>query len=119
MDIAVNQPGALPDGKAKIEDADDWGYQLFFGMQYQISDKTLFGAVYRGKADIELRGDFEITDTVLPVIPSGRVNAGWDNPQLLEIGLSHKLSEEMTIFLQADWEDWSVFSENTFGVADN
>ena len=116
MDIAVNQPGALPDGQAEIEDADDWGYQLFFGLQYQITDETMLGAVYRSKADIELRGDFKITDTVLPVIPSGRVNAGWDNPQLLEVGLSHKINEDMTIFLQADWEDWSVFSENTFGV---
>lgn len=80
MDVAVNQPGALPDGKVEIEDADDWGHQFFFGMQYQLNDKTLFGAVYRSEAEVDLSGDFEIKDTILPNTPSGRVEAGWDNP---------------------------------------
>ncbi len=117
MDIAINQPGVLPDGQAKIEDADDWGHQFFFGMQYQLNDNTLFGVVYRSEAEIELSGDFEINGTVLPVTPSGRVEAGWDNPQLIEVGLSYELADNMTIFLQADWEDWSAFSENTFQIS--
>ncbi|MDH3609785.1 MAG: outer membrane protein transport protein [Gammaproteobacteria bacterium] len=117
MDVAVNQPGALPDGKVEIEDADDWGVQLFLGMQYQLNDKTLLGVVYRSEAEIELSGDFKIKDTILPNTPSGRVEAGWDNPQLLEIGLSYEVDDNMTIFLQADWEDWSAFSENTFQVS--
>lgn len=117
MDIAVNQPGALPDGKVEIEDADDWGHQFFLGMQYQLNDKTLLGLVYRSKAEIELSGDFKIKDTILPNTPSGRVEAGWDNPQLLEVGLSYDLDDNKTIFFQADWEDWSEFSENTFQVS--
>ncbi len=117
MDIAINQPLALPDGKAEIEDADDWGYQLFLGMQYQLNDKTLFGLVYRSEADIELSGDFKIKNTILPNTLSGRVEAGWDNPQLLELGLSYEVADNMTIFFQANWEDWSAFSENTFQIA--
>jgi long-chain fatty acid transport protein len=117
MDIAVNQPGALPDGKVKIEDADDWGHQFFSGMQYQLNDKTLLGLMYRSKAEVELSGDFKIKDTILPNTPSGRVNVGWDNPQLLEVGLSYDIKEDLTMFLQADWEDWSEFSNNRFGVS--
>ncbi len=117
MDIAINQPLALPDGKAEIKDADDWGHQLFLGMQYQLNDKTLLGIVYRSEAEIELSGDFKIKDTILPNIPSGRVEAGWDNPQLIEVGLSYEVADNMKIFLQADWEDWSAFSENTFQIS--
>lgn len=117
MDIAVNQPGVLPDGQVKIEDADDWGYQFFLGMQYQLNDKTLLGVVYRSETEVDLSGDFEINGTVLPVTPSGRAEAGWDNPQLIEVGLSYEVDDNMTIFLQADWEDWSAFSENTFEIS--
>jgi long-chain fatty acid transport protein len=117
MDIAVNQPGALPDGKVEIEDADDWGHQFFLGMQYQLNDKTLLGLVYRSEAEIELSGDFKIKDTILPTTPSGRAEAGWDNPQLLEVGLSYDLDDNKTIYFQADWEDWSAFSDNTFQVS--
>ncbi len=117
MDIAINQPGALPDGQVKIEDVDDWAPQLFLGTQYQLTDKALLGVVYRSKAEIELSGNFEINDTVLPVTPSGRVEAGWDNPQLIEVGLSYEVDDKLTVFLQADWEDWSEFSENTFQIS--
>ena len=116
MDIAVNLPGDA-DGEAKIEDADDWGYQPFLGIQYQLNDKTMLGVVYRGKAEIDLSGDFKIKDTPLPNTPSGKAKVGWDNPQLVEVGLSYEIDDKMTLFLQADWEDWSEFSENTFQVS--
>ena len=117
MDLAINQPGALPDGQAKIEDADDWAPQLFLGMQYQLNDKTRLGIVYRSEANIDLSGDFEINGTVIPATPSGKVEAGWDNPQLLEVGLSYEVNDNLTVFAQADWEDWSTFSENTFQIS--
>ena len=118
MDVAINQSiiGA-PDGKAEIEDADDWGYQLFFGTQYQLTDKTLLGLVYRSEAEIDLSGDFKIKNTVLPFTPSGNVSAGWDNPQLLEVGIKHEITNDKVIYLQAGWEDWSTFSENTFQIS--
>ena len=34
-----------------------FGYQPFFGLQYQPTDRLLIGLVYRAKADIELKGD--------------------------------------------------------------
>ena len=117
MDIAVNQPGVLPDGKAELEELDDWGYGLFFGLQYQLTDKAMLGVVYRSEAEIELSGDFEINDTVLPFNPSGRAEAGWDNPQVIEVGLSYEVNDVLTMFFQADWEDWSAFSSNTFQIS--
>jgi len=115
IDFAVNQPG-LPDGQVKIEDADDWGHQFFAGLQYQFNDKTRLGVVYRSDADIDLSGDFEVNGTALPIAPSGKAKIGWDNPQLLEIGLSYDVNENLTVFTQADWEDWSEFSFNSFEI---
>jgi long-chain fatty acid transport protein len=50
-EIAIN-PDLVPtgngrDGKLKIEDATDWGYQPFFGLTYAFSDRALLGVVYR------------------------------------------------------------------------
>lgn len=114
IDLAVNNPGLLPDGKVEVEDADDWGYQFFAGMQYQINEKTNLGIVYRSEADIDLSGDFKIKNTVLPTQPSGKAKVGWDNPQLIEVGLSYDVNENLTVFTQANWEDWSEFSFNSF-----
>lgn len=116
LDLAFNNPGLTPDGKAEIEDADDWGYQLFAGLQYQFNDKTRLGVVYRSKAEIDLSGDIKVKDTVLPVQPSGKAKIGWDNPQLIEVGLSYAVNDNLTIFTQADWEDWSEFSYNSFEI---
>ena len=45
--IAINLPGPVPDGRVKIENADDWGYQPFLGLTYKLSDKALLGMLYR------------------------------------------------------------------------
>ena len=114
MDIALNR-GEDPDGQARIEDAEDWGQQFFVGIQYQLNEKTLLGILYRSEADIDLDGDFTIRGLPTPV--SGSASAGWDNPQLIEIGLSYQVNEKLIIFTQANWEDWSAFSENTFQIS--
>ena len=31
---------------------------------------------------------------------------------MLQLGLQYKLDDEYTLFFDADWEDWSEFSEN-------
>jgi len=116
-DLAINNPGPVADGQVKIEDADDWGYQFFLGMQYQLNEKTRLGLVYRSEADVDLSGDIEINDSLLPVQLTGNANVGWDNPQLLEAGLSYKVNDNLTIFAQADWEDWSEFSYNSFEIS--
>ena len=49
-----------PDGKAKLEDLDDWGYQPFLGLTYAFSDRVMLGVVYRAEMDVDLEGDVEI-----------------------------------------------------------
>ena len=116
QDIAIN-PAFVPtvnggDGKLKIEDADDWGYQPFLGLTYRLSDRSLLGVVYRAEMDVDLEGDvkFRNLGALTPSINS--VDIKWDNPQTLEAGLSYQLTDEKTLFLNAGWQDWSEFSDN-------
>jgi len=117
--IAINNPGGLPDSKVKIENMDDWSPQPFAGVLYQANDRLLLGAVYRGKADINLTGDLNFRNWQLP-IPRPSANSAklkWDNPQLVEVGLRYELNDEWQIAANADWEDWSTFSENRLEVS--
>ena len=61
---ALARPGA-PDGKVKIEDATDWGYQPYFGLTWQMTDRTLLGVVYRAEADVKLEGDLNFRNLVI------------------------------------------------------
>jgi len=112
--IAINNPGALPDSKVKIENMDDWGLQPFAGVTFQATDRLLLGAVYRGKADINLRGDLNFRNWQLPGAgpTADSAKLQWDNPQLVEVGMRYKLNDEWELAANADWEDWSEFSDN-------
>ena len=119
MDIAINQSSVgAPDGQAKLEDATDLSYQPFVGLQWQYSDDGLFGLVYRAEMEVDLEGDLRIIDLALPLMPQSTFNMAWDNPQLLEIGIRHRLSDEWTLTVNADWEDWSAFGQNLLTVND-
>lgn len=114
QNIALNQgalvPGA-PDGKVRIEDATDLGYQPFLGMTYQLGDNTLLGVVYRAEADVDLEGNVNFRNLLIPKPAVKDVDISWDNPQWLEAGLRYELSEENYLFLNAGWQDWSEFGE--------
>lgn len=112
--IAINQAG--PDGKLKIEEATDWGYQPFIGMTWGFSERTLLGVVYRAEMDVDLDGDVNTHNVNLPILADD-VKVDWTNPQWLEAGLKHQLDDKNTLFLNAGWQDWSRFSKNTLGLS--
>jgi long-chain fatty acid transport protein len=112
QDVAVNLPASAVDGKVKIEDATDWGYQPFVGMTWQMSDRALLGVVYRAEMDVELDGDVK-TRNLPGVISADSIDVDWDNPQWLEAGLKYQLDDSNVLFLNAGWQEWSAFSSNT------
>lgn len=111
QDVALATGGA--DGKVKIEDADDWGYQPYVGLTYQFSDRVEFGAVYRAKADVDLSGDVKFRGIPLP---ERSVKIGWDNPQWLEGAVRIDLDNDYKLAFNLGWQDWSAFSENTINL---
>ena len=119
QDIAINQAAVnAADGKVKIKEATDWGYQPFLGMTYQLSDRALLGVVYRAEMDVELEGDVKFNNWQLPGSPSANdIDIDWDNPQTLVVGLKYKLDDKNTLFLNAGWQEWSTFSNNTLAFS--
>ena len=107
---AVAGPGT-PDGKVKIENATDWGYQPFLGLTVRLTDRALLGVVYRAKMDVELEGDLNFRNLVIPQPAASDIDIGWDNPQWLEVGLRYRLSEDNHLLLNGGWQDWSEFGE--------
>ena len=100
--FAINRsvlPGGLStDGQAKITDAEDVGVQGFVGLQWEYSDGGVFGVVYRSKMDVELDGDVHITRLVDMGSPRETdIEIDWDNPQILQIGISQKLNDAWTL----------------------
>ncbi len=116
--IAINFPDPVPDGKVKIENATDWGYQPFLGLTYELSDRMLLGVLYRAEADVDLDGDLNFRNMPAGFSPpANHVGLSWDNPQLLEVGIRYRLRDDLYLLANADWEDWSVFSKNRLEVS--
>ena len=111
-DVAIKTMGA--DGKAKMEDLDDWGYQPFLGLTYAFSDQVTLGVVYRAEMDVNLEGDIKFRGVPFP---GGDVKLKWDNPQWLEAALRFDLKDNYYVATNLGWQDWSKFSENELTVA--
>ncbi len=119
MEFAINQAAFnAQDGKVELNDAEDIGVQPFLGMQWQYSPDGVIGVVYRAEMEVDLEGNLRVTNLALPVEPQSSFNMGWDNAQLLEIGIRHRLSEDWTIVANANWEDWSAFQDNVLTIND-
>jgi len=116
QDIALNQ-GPLPDGKIKIEDADDFGLQPYVGMQWQVTDRVRLGAVYRAEFDAELKGDVKVENLLSRFNPSGTVKLDWTNPQWLDVGLSFAIREDLDLMIAGGWQEWSKFGTNRLAVS--
>jgi long-chain fatty acid transport protein len=114
--VAINQAGSA-DGKLKMRDLDDWGFQPFAGIMWDVSDTVTLGAVYRAEMDVELEGDLKFSGLNGPVPPANKIGISWDNPQTFEAGLRVKVSEDRMLMFNADWEDWSAFSTNALDVS--
>ena len=112
-DVAINLPGSAPDGKVKMEDLDDWGYQPFLGLTYHFSERVMLGVVYRAEMDVDLDGDLKFRGVPMP---GGDVKLDWDNPQWLEAALRFDLANNYYVATNLGWQDWSQFSENKLEV---
>jgi len=111
QDVAINK-GPLPDGKVKFKDLDDWGYQPFIGATWAFNDRALLGVVYRAEADVDLKGDVQFKNFAPASPMADTIKIGWNNPQLIDVGLRYQLNDNNRLFFKAGWEDWSEFSEN-------
>jgi long-chain fatty acid transport protein len=114
-DIALNQ-GPLPDGKIAIDNADDFGIQGYFGLTWQLTERVLFGAVYRTEFDTRLKGDVEVSNLLTLFNPRGSVKLEWTNPQWLDLGLRFRARDDLDLMVSGGWQDWSEYSANRLAI---
>lgn len=119
LDIAINRPGTLPDGMVYMDKIDDWGYQGFAGLTWQVSDKAMLGFVYRTRSEVELEGDLKISGAPLINRITGnpdRVEVDFDYAPVYAVGLAYDVSENLRLVIDADYEEWSEFSDNYISI---
>jgi long-chain fatty acid transport protein len=122
MDVAINRPGSLPDGKVSIDKIDDWSGQGIASLTLQVTDKAMLGFVYRTKSEVELEGKLDLKE--VPLI--NRISGGADTVQVdfdlapvYAVGLAYDLTDSMRWILDFDYEEWSEFSDNFVSVQGN
>ncbi|MEE9596565.1 MAG: outer membrane protein transport protein, partial [Acidiferrobacterales bacterium] len=122
LGVAINNraPLGLPDAKVEIEDADDWGFQPFFGLTHQINDRLMLGFTYRGEFDVDLEGDLKFTNTgpLLNQLSSkvDEATFGLDYVDAYTLGFKYKYRDDLTLFFDVNYETWSDFSENRIDI---
>jgi long-chain fatty acid transport protein len=131
QDIAVNrclfpapgpcEPGATrDDGLVSLEELDDWSPQYALSMTYELTDNVLLGLVYRSKSEIKLDGDFKVSSnlagTPLEAFEGG-VKLQFDAPEVFEVGLKYQWRPDTVLFLEADIERFSQFSNNYMTIS--
>ena len=119
QDIALNLAAqGLPDGKIKIEDGDDVGVQPIVGLQYALTDKIMFGVNYRAKYDANIEANLKLARIPegVPVPRQTNVEFDWENPQWVDVGMRFGAPGDLVVFVSANWQQWSEFSENQIGV---
>ncbi len=106
---AINTPFSPGDGKAKLEDLNDWVPMYFVGLLYQMSPATSFGLVYRSKWEPDLEGDLKFSGLSVNV-PTADFELDIVLPQGLEFGIQQALSETLILGLTFVWQDWTQFN---------
>ncbi len=122
MDVAINRPLALPDGRVSINKIDGWGYQGIAGLTVQVTEKAMLGFVYRTKSKVELDGelDFEGLPLINRITGSpDSVEVEFDYASVYAVGLAYKLKDGMTWIVDFDYEEWSEFTDNYISVDTN
>jgi long-chain fatty acid transport protein len=102
-------PPPLPqnDGRAKIDDGDDYDVTLTASALWQASEDWRFSLWYLGKNELKFNGDLEVT---LP-IGINRDNIGADVkitfPQVLAASTLYEVNDKLSLTGRLAWEDWS------------
>ena len=111
----------LPDGNMKLDDIDDWAPQYFLGATWEPNDKTLIGLLYRSEAETTLDGDLQITNISNPLASS--ISSRLDNismdlnyAQLIAVGMRYKVTDQLALLVDFDWEDWSALGSERIEV---
>ncbi len=113
LSSSVNQ------GKLFKMEGDDWAFGWNVGALWEISQNTRIGLSYRSEVETRIEGKVksDIINGTIDIPGHGRTN--WnkngyvklDLPQIAELSLWQRLTDETTLQLSAMWFGWSSLKE--------
>ena len=112
MEVAVNRPGPLSDGKVKI-DGDDTDYSVNLSALFELNDRTRVGVVYWSEMNFDFSGDVKIQPAGLQVA----VDTSLPLVQFVKTGIYHDLNDRVALLATVGWEDWSSMKNVNISTA--
>jgi len=89
-------------------DGDGWG--LNAAALYKISPTVNVGLSYRSRVKIDLAGDVGLTGGALPpTLAPGTGSTSLTLPDLIQLGVSYKASDKLTVNADIDYTMWSTY----------
>jgi long-chain fatty acid transport protein len=108
IDLALANPEpGQPDGKVKVEDADDWEVGFNVGVLYELSEKTRLGVIYFSGVNPTFEGDVKIN----PVDLEASVDLEFEFPPMVRSSIYHRVNKKFALLGSIGWERWSDFDE--------
>ncbi len=114
--VAIPTPG--PDGKLKIDKADEWQLSFSLGAMIELQEGTRLGINYFSEVDNDdLGGDIEVTlPGPLPGFSSG-VDVRFTLPQGAVASLRQEITDDLVLYFDLGWADFSAFRHISIDVS--
>ena len=127
--VAINNAGLFeprPDGQLNLEDT-DWGFNGKFGILYEPTKTTRFGATYTTQTVLKFSNDLEWSglgpglEAFLQsrALLSGQLDLGFRAPQAVMVSAFHDVTDKLALLANVGWEQWSRFGAISVGIVDN
>ncbi len=108
----LGAPSILAQGRAT---ASDWGAGAVAGILFKPTENTRIGLGYRSQINYSLKGHAEVstsgTGTTGIFANNGKISAEATLPEMVSLGLRHKISDDWTVMGTVEWTNWSRFNE--------
>ena len=114
-----------PDGQLQLEDH-DWGFNGKFGILYEPTKTTRFGATYTTQTVLKFDSGMEWSglgpglDNALRSRGrlNNRIKLGFRAPQAVMVSAFHDVTDKLALLANVGWEQWSKFGFINVAVTD-
>ena len=96
------------EGVSELE-GDDWSYGYTLGLHYKPFQSTTLGLSYRSAISHTLEGSVSATGTAADFDVGGE--ADLNLPDVATFGVSHEVTDKLTVMGQATWFGWNNFED--------
>ncbi len=106
--------GNLREGEIDLDELDDWEATGRVGIMLHPIEELNIGVTYLGETEFDLDGSIDIDGELIDV--RGSLDLELPFPQQVEVGVSWRATEQLTLLGTFTWEDWSEFDDLPISV---